>query len=422
MKDTLGDCLKGPGGAAAGGRADAGGGEARREARSLRLRRLPAYLFEGLVETRIRTEQEGVDVIDLSIGDPDVGAPDVVVEALRVHALDRRLHSYTPTWVVREFSQAVAGWMKDRYGVDLEPGREILPVVGTKEGLAHLPLAVMDPGEVAVVPDPGYPVYSRNVFFAGGRVVWMPLSGERRFLPDVAALGGLSPRLVFVNYPNNPTSAVADLGFFEDLVAWARDSGAYLVNDAAYAEVAFDGYSSPSILQVAGAKEVAVEFHSFSKTFNMAGWRAGFVAGNAGVVGALRSLKSNLDSGVFGPILKASIAALREGWPSHRASLVEYGARRGLVFACLEQCGIDYFRSPATLYVWAKVPERLASQGLGSMGFARLLLEKAGVLVAPGIGFGDNGEGYVRISVTSPAPRIKAAARRLAGASRLWLR
>jgi LL-diaminopimelate aminotransferase len=386
------------------------------------LRSLPAYLFEDLVETRLRTEQQGVDVIDLSIGNPDLGAPAVAVEALREHAGNAGLHCYTPPWVVGRFSQAVAAWMKARHGVDLDPGCEILPVIGTKEGLAHLPLAVMDPGETAVVPDPGYPVYSRSVFFAGGRVEWVPLTEENGFLPDIGAIEGLPARLVFVNYPNNPTSATADRGFFEDLVAWAQGSGAYLINDAAYAEVAFDGYRSTSILAAPGAKEVAVEFHSLSKTFSMAGWRVGFVAGNAGVVGALRSLKSNLDSGVFGPILMASIAALNDGWSSAGASLEEYGLRRRLVLECLSDCKVECFKSPATLYIWAKVPEGLAAEGLGSMGFARLLLEKAGVLVAPGVGFGKNGEGYVRISITCPTPRIEAAAMRLREACRTWLK
>lgn len=402
VSDGIGDCLK------------------TREARSSRLRSLPAYLFEELVETRIRTERQGVDVIDLSIGDPDLGAPAVVVEALSRHALDGRLHCYTPPWVVRDFSQAAADWMRQRYGVDLDPGSEVLPVIGTKEGLAHLPLAVMDPGDTAAVPDPGYPVYSRSVFFAGGVVEWLRLDQANGFLPDVTDLSRLSPRLVFVNYPNNPTSAVADRGFFAELVAWAKSSGAYLVNDAAYAEMVFDGGSSPSILSVPGAKLVAVEFHSLSKTFNMAGWRVGFVAGNAGVVGALKSLKSNLDSGVFGPILLASVAALRDGWQAHKDSMVEYGLRRSLVLDCLQQCGIEVFRSPATLYVWARVPESLRSGGAGSMDFAKLLLEKAGVLVAPGVGFGANGEGYIRISVTCPTARIRVAAGRLGEASRWW--
>jgi LL-diaminopimelate aminotransferase len=397
--------------------------ETDREPRSERIRNLPAYLFEDLVRIRLETEKRGVDVVDLSLGDPDLGAPDIVVRTLRDAAGDKRLHSYTPHWVVERFSQAVARWMNGRYGVDLDPATEIHPIIGTKEGLAHLPPAMMDPGQVALVTDPGYPVYSRSVWFAGGRVEWLPIVEEAGYLPDVEALAGRTARLLFVNYPNNPTSAVADPGFFRDLVRWAARSGAYVVNDAAYAEIAFEGARSPSILQAPGAKEVAVEFHSFSKTFNMAGWRVGFVAGNAGAVGALRTFKSNLDSGVFGPILLAAIAALEGGEDSHGASLREYQTRRQLILRCLDQCQIPYFRSPATLYVWARVPEAPRGRGSGwsgSMGFAKLLLEQAGVLVAPGAGFGGMGEGYFRVSITCPTLRIEEAARRIGEASRLW--
>jgi LL-diaminopimelate aminotransferase len=403
----------------------------RREAASSRLRGLPAYLFEDLVRTRVAAENRGVDVIDLSIGDPDLGAPAAVVESLRRHAGDARLHSYTPPRIIEGFCCAVARWFRKRYGVDLDPEREVYPVVGTKEGLAHLPLAVMDPGDLALVPDPGYPVYSRGVAFAGGEVGYMALDEGHLFLPDLGALAGARPRLVFTNYPNNPTSAVAGPDFYRGLVQWARESGAYLASDAAYAEVAFDGYSAPSLLEADGAKDLAVEFHSFSKTFSMAGWRVGFVAGNAGLVGALRSLKSNIDSGVFGPILLASVAGLEEGWASHLSAMKEYGRRRELVTAGLDRCGIEYLKSPATLYVWAKVPGgplagrtpgkgKAAAADSVSMAFARALLEETGVLVAPGVGFGGCGEGYVRISITCPAPRVEAAMDRLAGACRSW--
>jgi LL-diaminopimelate aminotransferase len=386
-----------------------------REARSSRLRSLPAYLFEELAQIRLRTQKQGVDVIDLSIGDPDLGAPRAVVDALRKHAGDIGLHCYTPPWVVDKFCRAVAAWFRGRYGVDLDPDTEIYPVIGTKEGLGHLPLAMIEPGDLALVPDPGYPVYSRSVWFAGGRVEWVALTEDRGFLPDVKGLGGKAARLLFVNYPNNPTSATAGPEFYSEVVAWAGGSGAYVVNDAAYAEVAFDGHRAASILQVAGGRDVAVEFHSFSKTFNMAGWRVGFVAGNAGAVGALRTLKSNLDSGVFGPILLASVAALEDGWEACQQSLTEYGARRQILVECLERCGLRCFKSSATLYVWARTPG-----GVRSMDFARTLLEKAGVLVAPGLGFGERGEGYVRVSITSPTSRVEAAAERIREVSSLW--
>jgi len=302
-----------------------------REARSSRLRALPAYLFDELVRLRHATEARGVDVIDLSIGDPDLGAPEAVVEALRKYAGDSRLHCYTPQWVIEKFNDAAAAWMKRRFGVDLDPAAEIFPLIGTKEGLAHLPLAVLDPGDTALVPDPGYPVYSRGVWFAGGTVEWMGLAMDRGFLPDLTALTGKSARLVFVNYPNNPTSAVATPGFYGSLVEWARQAGAFVASDAAYSEVTFDGHTSASILATPGAKEVAVEFHSLSKTFNMAGWRVGFAAGQADLIASLRTLKSNIDSNIFGPVLMASLEALEQGWASLASTLEEYGVRRALI-------------------------------------------------------------------------------------------
>ncbi len=373
--------------------------------RADRLRKLPRYLFEVLAETRRRKEADGVEVIDLSIGDPDIGAPPAAVAALRQHADDRRFHRYTPHFAVERFNGAAAEWMKKRFGVALDPAQEILPLLGTKEGIANLPLAVLDAGEVALVPDPAYPVYSRGVWFAGGTVRWMPLRENSAFLADVEMIKAVSPRMVYVNYPNNPTSAVADAGFYAGLVGMAREGGALVVNDAAYSEIAFNGYRSPSVLEVPGAMDVAVEVHSFSKTFSMAGWRLGFAAGNRRIIQALKMLKSNIDSGVFGPILMAGVAALEDGWDWHRKMLDEYEIRRNLIFKGLEACGIGYHRSPATLYVWAKVPG-----GRGSMEFARSLLEDTGVLVAPGIGFGEQGEGYFRISVTCPTEKVGTAA------------
>jgi LL-diaminopimelate aminotransferase len=386
----------------------------KREAKAKRLRVLPAYLFEELVRIKHANEARGADVIDLSIGDPDLGAPDAVVEALREHASDPRLHTYTPQWVIEKFCEAAAAWMKMRFGVELDPASQVLPVVGTKEGLAHLPLAVLDPGDRALVPDPAYPVYARGVAFAGAREERMPLEAERGFLPDMAALGKTTARLAFVNYPNNPTSAVAGLDFYTELVGWARGAGAYVASDAAYSEVVFDGYVSPSILQVPGAAEVAIELHSFSKTFNMAGWRVGFAAGSAELVGALRTLKSNLDSGVFGPILLASVAALECGSACSKTTLKEYALRRSLLAGGLRDAGIDYHISPATLYIWAKVPG-----AMGSLEFAKQLLERSGVLVAPGVGFGPGGEGYFRMSITCPTPRVREAAGKLRETARI---
>jgi LL-diaminopimelate aminotransferase len=378
--------------------------------RSRRLRDLPVYLFEELAEIRREKEAQGQDVIDLSIGDPDLGAPECVAAALAEYAADRRLHRYTPDWVVEEFNAAAAAWMAERFSVELDSGTEILPLIGTKEGLAHLPLAILDPDELALVPDPGYPVYSRGVWFAGGRVEWMPLSAEEGYLPADEAIKADKARVIYLNYPNNPTSAVATPDFYRKVVESAGQTESFVINDAAYSEVAFDGYKAPSILQVPGAKDVAVEFHSFSKTFSMAGWRVGFVAGSGGIVGALRALKSNIDSGVFGAILLAAARGLENGWDDHAGIIREYGARRSLILEGLSKCGLQWHQSPATLYIWVSVPG-----GRTSMEFARMLLEKAGVLVAPGIGFGMHGEGYFRVSITCPTDRIEVALDRLSG-------
>jgi len=305
--------------------------------------------------------------------------------------------------------------MKERYGVDLDPSCEVYPVIGTKEGIALLPLATMDPGDLALVPDPGYPVYSRGVWFAGGKVEWMPLREDRGFLPEVGLIERHRPRLVYLNYPNNPTSAVASADFYSMAINAAGRTGSYIVSDAAYSEVAFGGYDAPSILQVSGARERAVEFHSFSKTFSMAGWRVGFVAGNRRMIASLRTLKSNVDSGVFGAVLMAAATVIREGWDAHREMIGEYDRRRAIIFDGLRACRIGYHESPATLYVWARVPG-----SKGSMEFAKSLLEETGILVTPGVGFGKSGEGYFRISITCPTDQVEIAGKRLHEISRAW--
>ena len=383
--------------------------------RAKRLKALPTYLFEELASIRRAREAEGKEVIDLSIGDPDLGAPAVAVEALVRHAADTRLHRYPPDAAIESFSAAACEWMHQRYGVDLDPSCEMLPLIGTKEGIALLPLAVMDPGDLALVPDPGYPVYSRGVWFAGGRVEWMPLEQKRGFLPELGLIEKHRPRLVYLNYPNNPTSAVAGADFFTAAVNAAGRTGSVIANDAAYSEIAFGGYVAPSILQVEGARERTVEFHSFSKTFSMAGWRVGFAAGNRHMIASLRTLKSNVDSGVFGAVLMAAAAVIKEGWDAHRGMIEEYERRRAIVFDGLRACGIGYHESPATLYVWARVPG-----GRGSMEFARALLEEAGILVTPGVGFGESGEGYFRMSITCPTDQVEIAGKRLHEVSRTW--
>jgi LL-diaminopimelate aminotransferase len=386
------------------------------ELRSERLRSLPPYLFEELTRFKNRKRAEGADIVDLSIGDPDTGAPPEAVEALRKYAGDRRLDRYTPAWAVEEFNESAARYMRRRYSVDLDPACEIAPVIGTKEGLANLSLAVVDPGSFVLVPDPGYPVYLSSVGFAGGEARPMPLTEENDFIPDLRVTHCReAPRMVFLNYPNNPTSAVAGPALFDEAVEFGRRTGACIVNDAAYSEITFDGYVSPSILEVEGAREVAVEFHSFSKTYGVPGWRVGFAAGRRDVINALKTLKSNIDSGVPGMMLLAARDMLDLGRGHIGKTLREYAARRALLLEALDAVGIGHHKSPATLYVWAKVPGKM-----GSVDFARLLVEKAGVIVAPGIGFGSGGEGYFRLSLTCPRDEAAKAGTRIKEVSRAW--
>jgi LL-diaminopimelate aminotransferase len=386
------------------------------DVRSGRLRSLTPYLFEELTRLRDRKVAQGSDIIDLSIGDPDIGAPGAAVRALKKYAGDRRLDRYTPAWAVREFNEAAAGFMLRRYSVSLDPASEIAPVIGTKEGLANLALAVVDPGAAALVPDPGYPVYGRSVGFAGGVVRSVPLKRENGFLPDLRDVEGQGVRLVFLNYPNNPTSAVAPPDFFQAAVEFGKRHRACVVNDAAYAEITFDGYESPSILQAEGAGGTAVEFHSLSKTYGIPGWRVGFVAGRRDAVAALSALKSNIDSGVPGMMLLAARDMLEEGGGLPAGARREYARRRELIRRALRAAGISYHESPATLYIWAGVPG-----GMPSRDFAGRLLEEAGVMVAPGLGFGAAGEGYFRISITCGTARVAEAAERIEEACRKWM-
>ncbi len=382
---------------------------------SKRLEALPVYLFEDLVAKRIAKESQGYEIIDLSIGNPDLGAPAVAVECLKRHASDSSLHGYTPERVIRHFSEQASAWMVRRFGVRLDPDHEVFPVIGTKEGLGHLPLAIVDPNDAVLVPDPAYPVYASSVALAGGRSVTMPLIAGNSYLPVLEDFKCEQPKLIFLNYPNNPTSAIAAEDFFSQAIEFARTAGAIVVNDAAYSEIVFDGYVSPSILSVDGATEVAVEFHSFSKTFSMAGWRIGFIAGSREVIKALSKLKSNLDSGVFAPILLAASAVIESGWDDYIVMLEEYARRRRMLVESLRLCGLTYHESPATLYIWVKTPGNYSS-----LEFAELLLEAAGLLVAPGRGFGRFGEGYFRISLTCPTEKVEIACKQLCEVSELW--
>ncbi len=376
-----------------------------------RLDRIGAYLFADLDRRQDDLVRRGVDVINLGVGDPDLPTPSFIVDALTEGATDPRSHRYPPYRGTSEFREAVARWYARRFGVTLDPEREVLALIGSKEGLAHLPWAVLNPGDVALVPDPGYPVYRAATILAEGEPYPVPLRPERGFLPDLDRLPAdvlTRARMLFLNYPNNPTGAVASREFFEEAVAFARRHDLLLVHDNSYSEIAFDGYRPPSVLEVPGAKDVAVEFHSLSKTYSMTGWRVGFVVGNAQAVGALGRLKTNVDSGVFRAVLHAGVAAL-DG-PDHvlHERLRIYQARRDRTLATLRGLG---WRPPdlrATFYIWLPTP-----QGQSSAAFAATVLDRTGVVVTPGAGYGEQGEGYVRVSLTVPDDRLDEALRRL---------
>ncbi len=376
-----------------------------------RMQKLAPYLFAELDRKKREAQARGLDVISLTIGDPDLPTPAAIVEEGQRALADPANHRYPAYAGGMPFRNAAARWLKRRYGVDLDAEKEIVALIGTKEGIFHLPFVLMDPGDVALVPDPGYPVYSIATRLIGGEVHWLPLREENGFLPDLSSIPGevlAKARVLWVNYPNNPTAAVADEGFFRRAVGFCREHGLILAVDSAYSEIAFDDYRAPSALQLPGAKEVTIEFHSLSKTYSMCGWRVGFAAGNAEVVSALARLKSNMDSGVFGAIQQAARAAM-ETWPGHLSEVVDvYRRRRDALVEELRRGGLNPPNPRATFYVWLKVP------GGDDQAFAGALVEKTGVLVAPGSGFGPSGKGFVRLALTAPEDRLREAGRRMA--------
>ncbi|HET7875984.1 MAG TPA: LL-diaminopimelate aminotransferase [Methylomirabilota bacterium] len=376
-----------------------------------RLKRLPPYLFAEIDKKKREARARGVDLIDMGIGDPDLPTPPHIVEALKRAAENPEHHRYPSYEGMPEFRAAVAGWYQRRFGVTLDPETEVLTLIGSKEGTAHMPLAWVNPGDVVLVPDPGYPVYAAGTWFAGGDVHFMPLRRENGFLPDLDAVPGDVARrakLVYLNYPNNPTAAVATREFFERVVAFARRHGIIVCHDAMYSELRFDDFRPPSFLEAPGAKEVGVEFHSLSKTYSMTGWRMGFCCGNATAVGGLGRVKTNVDSGVFQAIQEAGIAALTGPQDVSEQYRRIYQERRDVVVAGLKRLGWAVDVPKATFFVWAPVPG-----GLDSRTFAARLLDEAGCVVTPGVGFGPSGEGFYRIALTIDAKRLAEAMARL---------
>jgi len=380
--------------------------------RSDRLKALPPYLFVEIDRARRRAIAAGRDVINFGVGDPDRPTFGFIVEAMRKAVGDPANHRYPFDEGVPKFRAAAAAFMKSRYGVELDPTREIITCIGAKEVIAHLPLAVVNPGEVVLVPRPGYPVYNAAAVFAGAEPAYLALTAENGWLPNLEAIdqaAAARAKMIYVNYPNNPTAAVADLAWYEKLIAWGRKHNVMVAADAAYSEVYYDS-PPPSVLQAPGAREVAVEFHSLSKTFNMTGWRIGWVAGNAEIVAALAAVKGNVDSGQFNAIQWAGVAAL-QGYDRDevRRQREIYRQRRDVLCDGLAKLGYGVSRPAATFYVWARCPE-----GVDSMTFAKRCLGEADVVFIPGVGFGPPGEGYFRAALTIETERVAEALDRLA--------
>jgi LL-diaminopimelate aminotransferase len=377
-----------------------------------RIRDMPPYLFAGLEAKLAAKRAQGVDVISLGVGDPDLPTPAHVVEAMHRAIDDPSTHRYPSYWGSLQFRTAVARWYRSRFGVELDPATQVMALIGSKEGLAHLMTAFVDPGDEVLVPDPGYPVYAGGTRLAGGMAVCLPLLEDAGYQPDLGAVRvGPRTKMLWLNYPSNPTTAVAELADLQRAVEFARRSDLLVAHDAAYSEITFDGYVAPSILQVPGAVDVAVEFGSLSKHYNMTGWRIGFVAGSAEAIHALSIVKTNLDSGQFDAVQQAAIAAL-SGPQDHLDALRRtYRVRRDLVVQTLNGLGWSLKPPLGSIYVW--VPTR---DGMGSAEFADLLLDRAGVFVAPGNGYGERGEGHVRFSLSVPDDRLAEAMERIARA------
>lgn len=384
-----------------------------------RVGNLPPYVF-AKVGSRIKEMlAEGHDIIRLDIGSPDLPPPDFIIEALCDSVWEPTHHSYAGYYGTPELRRAIATYYERRFGVRLDPEKEVTPLIGSKEGIANVALAFVDPGQPVLVPDPGYPTYGLGTLLGGGTPVRVPLLAENEFLPDLELIPrdvARSAKILWLNYPNNPTGAVASLEFFERVVDFARRNELLVCHDNPYCDVVFDGYTAPSLLQVPGAMDVALEFNSLSKTYNMAGWRIGMAVGNAMAVEALARTKTNIDSGVFRPIQDAAVVALTsdQTWLENRNEI--YRERRDLILETLRGIGIDAVKPKASLYVWARVPERYDSEE-----FVKKLLEQAGISVAPGSAFGPHGEGFVRISLGMGTERVREAMERLKRFARLFL-
>ena len=378
---------------------------------SKRIENMPPYLFAQISEKIAEKKAKGEDVISFAIGDPDIPTPPHIIERLCQAAQDPANHRYPESKGLPEFRQAIAEWYGQRFDIVLDPDKEVLPLIGSKDGVGHIALCLIDPGDIALVPDPAYPVYSVSTMFAGGESYFMPLTEENDFLPDLEQIPteiAHQAKILWLNYPNNPTAAVAGIDFFQKVVNFAKKYDLAICHDAPYTEVAFDGYRPVSFMQVPGAREVGLEFHSLSKSYNMTGWRVGMVVGNVRMIDALRRIKSTLDSGIPQAIQHAAIEALRGSQECIEERNRIYQQRRDLMVKILSEIGLKVSSPKASLYIWARIP-----QGYNSAEFATRLLDETGVVVTPGIGYGKCGEGYIRVSLTVPDDRIEEGLARL---------
>jgi LL-diaminopimelate aminotransferase len=379
--------------------------------RAKRLSALPPYVFARLDELKAKAREQGLDLIDLGMGNPDGPAPQPIIDSAISAMSVAQNHGYPPFEGTANFRRAITDWYKLRYGVELDHTSEALPLIGSKEGLSHLALAYLDPGDIVLVPSPAYPAHFRGPALAGAEIYPVTLKAENNWLIDLSTIPedvARKAKMIYFNYPNNPTTATAPREFYEEIVAWAKHYEIMLVHDLAYAEIAFDGYQPTSLLEIPGAKEIGVEFHTMSKTYNMAGWRVGFVVGNSDIIQGLRTLKTNLDYGIFSVIQTAAETALKLPQSYVDVVIERYKQRRDFLMKGLGELGWNFPPSQATMYMW--VP---CSVGMNSTDFALNLLQKTGVVVTPGGAFGEAGDGYVRVSLIADLPRLQEALDRM---------
>lgn len=376
-----------------------------------RVKSLPQYIFSEFNKKKLELQKQGIDIIDLGIGAPDLPTPPFVLKTLFDEVQNPENHRYSPYQGIREFREAVSQFYKTRYNVDLDPEKEVLMLIGSKEGIYHFIHTVIDQGDGVLLPNPGYPVYRIATQLAGGKIFDLPLTAENNFIPDLSTLSTeqvSQSKLMLLNFPANPTAATVDSEFFAEAIHFAKNNNLIVANDAAYDLVTFQDYIAPSLLQVPGAKDVAIEFGSLSKSFNMTGWRIGYAVGNSELIQALARLKSNIDTAQFIPIQKAASVALTGDFSTVQQNNREFAARMELMYRILVETGFELKKPRGTFYLWVKVPE-----GYSSLEFAGKLMAEAGIIVTPGNAFGSYGEGYFRIALTVAQERLLEAGKRL---------